>query len=237
MCLENQILHQLPGRVSIRIFDFWFFLFLPMLLAQGVHVKMSASNHSDTNHLMIMWKRREVEMRRLIRGLPVIRIHYFKAFINSIFGGCRTACCHRYWRCLFFGICHELGLVVLLNVGVFMMLHTLTSLSAARPSKAELSLMDPSRSETINVAAIECGLWLNVYLLLFSISWASELCQMSLRELDLMAFIDSGKSRTKANVFPRSHFNVDFCTCAHRPVSLGFFCSLRNCGVSYLMID
>lgn len=121
------------------------------------------------------------------------------------------------WNCL------KLGLVVLLNVGVSMMLHTLTTLSAARPRKAELSLMDPSRSETINVAAIERGLWLNVYLVLFSISWASKLCQMSLRELDLMAFIDSAKSRTKSNLFLRSHFNVAFCTCAHQPVNLGFF--------------
>lgn len=32
--------------------------------------------------------------------------------------------------------------------------------------------MDPSRSQTINVAAIESGLGINVYLVLFSCPWA-----------------------------------------------------------------
>lgn len=55
-----------------------------MLLAQGGPHKLSASNHNETNPLvMTRWRSREVQ-GRLMRGWPLIRIHYLKAFLNSV---------------------------------------------------------------------------------------------------------------------------------------------------------
>lgn len=59
---------------------------LPMLLALAVNIrKLSISNHCETNHLVMVRQRRsEVQMRQLIIGTPVIRIHNLTGCINGV---------------------------------------------------------------------------------------------------------------------------------------------------------
>lgn len=57
-----------------------------MLLARRGPYKLSVSNHSETNPLMMARQLRREVWRRLIRGSPLIRIRYLKAFINSVAG-------------------------------------------------------------------------------------------------------------------------------------------------------
>lgn len=64
-----------------------------MLLALAVHIrKLSISNHCEANRLVIVRQQRsEVQMRKLIIGTPVIRMHYLTWFINSVISSGCTA--------------------------------------------------------------------------------------------------------------------------------------------------
>lgn len=83
---------------------------LPMLLGLAVNIrKLSILNHCEKNHpVMVRQQRSEVQMRQLIIGIPVIRIHYLTGFINSVidhslmcvkYSNIMTTCIYRFGRC------------------------------------------------------------------------------------------------------------------------------------------